>query len=154
DLRVHMHDHSGSDITPCVNIVSDPNLYLHIISCLVFGNLECLGYDPSIAPTALDAPPIASSSKTDPPRQSSPWQDLEEHQRNFTHTCSFGLEVPRLASRNHSQFLSLNGSRMVIKLKLVHYHFTFDIILTCSIHQMYGPLASLMWQDWYVSFLL
>ncbi|KAG1768238.1 hypothetical protein EV702DRAFT_1050050 [Suillus placidus] len=125
-----------SVVTPCVNIVSDPNLYLHILSCLVFGNLECLGYDPSIlifmkmlwpaqlknsstfshlttnripapncnqaqeslvestvdeaiqvgstalpqtmsAPTALDAPPIASTCKTaDPPQTEIPIDPL------------------------------------------------------------------------------
>ncbi|KAG1844885.1 hypothetical protein C8R48DRAFT_780103 [Suillus tomentosus] len=48
DLRVHMYDHSGGVVTPCVNIVSNPNLYLHILSCLVFGNLECIGYNPLI----------------------------------------------------------------------------------------------------------
>ncbi|KAG1749177.1 hypothetical protein EDD22DRAFT_785476 [Suillus occidentalis] len=40
DLRIHMYDHSGGVVTPCVNIVSNPNLYLHILSCLVFGNLD------------------------------------------------------------------------------------------------------------------
>ncbi|KAG1890463.1 uncharacterized protein F5891DRAFT_964895 [Suillus fuscotomentosus] len=43
-----MYDHSGAVVTPPINIDTHPNNFLHIFSCLVFGKLECLGYDPSI----------------------------------------------------------------------------------------------------------
>ncbi|KAG2056649.1 hypothetical protein BDR06DRAFT_1005943 [Suillus hirtellus] len=48
ELRVHMYDHSGAVVMPPINIDTHPNDFLHIFSCLVFGKLECLGYDPSI----------------------------------------------------------------------------------------------------------
>ncbi|KAG2745567.1 hypothetical protein P692DRAFT_20645801, partial [Suillus brevipes Sb2] len=48
ELRVHMYNHSGAVVTPPINIDTHPNDFLHIFSCLVFGKLECLGYDPSI----------------------------------------------------------------------------------------------------------
>ncbi|KAG0699465.1 hypothetical protein DFH29DRAFT_877289 [Suillus ampliporus] len=48
DLQVHMYDHSGGVVMPHINIVSNLNFYLHVLSCLVFGNPKCIGYDPSI----------------------------------------------------------------------------------------------------------
>ncbi|KAG2094411.1 uncharacterized protein F5147DRAFT_584999 [Suillus discolor] len=48
ELRVHMYNHSGAVVMPPINIDTHPNDFLHIFSCLVFGKLECLGYDPSI----------------------------------------------------------------------------------------------------------
>ncbi|KAG1893323.1 uncharacterized protein F5891DRAFT_1196554 [Suillus fuscotomentosus] len=39
DLRVHLYDHSGG---------VELDKYLHIFSCIVFGNLECIGFDPTI----------------------------------------------------------------------------------------------------------
>ncbi|KAG1887912.1 uncharacterized protein F5891DRAFT_1199481 [Suillus fuscotomentosus] len=74
ELRVHMYDHSGGVVTPGINIVSDPNFYLHILSCLVFGNPECLGYDPSILiftktlrPAQLEIPSAFSRPMTNKP---------------------------------------------------------------------------------------
>ncbi|KAG1881762.1 hypothetical protein C8R48DRAFT_14614 [Suillus tomentosus] len=48
DLRVHLYDHSGGVVSPCTNIDKEPDKYLHIFSCIVFGNLECIGFDPTI----------------------------------------------------------------------------------------------------------
>jgi hypothetical protein len=49
DLRVHLYDHSGGIVTPCINIDRDPDRFLHTFSCIVFGGLECIGYDPTIS---------------------------------------------------------------------------------------------------------
>lgn len=49
DLRVHLYDHSGGVVSPCTNIDKEPDKYLHIFSCIVFGNLECIGFDSTIS---------------------------------------------------------------------------------------------------------
>ncbi|KIK31625.1 hypothetical protein CY34DRAFT_103026, partial [Suillus luteus UH-Slu-Lm8-n1] len=49
DLRMHLYDHSGGIVTPCINIDRDPDRFLHTFSCIVFGSLECIGYDPTIS---------------------------------------------------------------------------------------------------------
>ncbi|KAG1767509.1 hypothetical protein EDD22DRAFT_949965 [Suillus occidentalis] len=49
DLRVHLYDHSGGVISPCTNINQEPDRYLYILSCVVFGNLECIGYNTTIS---------------------------------------------------------------------------------------------------------
>ncbi|KAG2123439.1 hypothetical protein DEU56DRAFT_745387, partial [Suillus clintonianus] len=47
-LRVHLYDHSGGVVSPCTNIDDEPDKYLQIFSCIVFGNLSCIGFDPTI----------------------------------------------------------------------------------------------------------
>ncbi|KAG1732615.1 uncharacterized protein EDB91DRAFT_1251664 [Suillus paluster] len=49
DLRVHLYDHSGGIVTPCINMDRDLDRFLHTFSCIVFGGLECIGYDPTIS---------------------------------------------------------------------------------------------------------
>jgi hypothetical protein len=49
DLRVHLYDHSGGVVSPCTNIDKEPEKYLHIFSCIVFGNLKCIGFDSTIS---------------------------------------------------------------------------------------------------------
>jgi hypothetical protein len=46
---VHLYDHSGGIVTPCINIDWDPDRFLHTFSCIVFSGLECIGYDPTIS---------------------------------------------------------------------------------------------------------
>ncbi|KAG1801324.1 uncharacterized protein HD556DRAFT_1438365 [Suillus plorans] len=48
-LRVHMYDHACGIVTCPVHINKAPNRYLHILSSVIFGHLECIGYDPSIS---------------------------------------------------------------------------------------------------------
>jgi hypothetical protein len=48
ELRVHLYDHSGGVVSPSIHIHQDPDKYLHVLSCVIFGHLECLGYDPTI----------------------------------------------------------------------------------------------------------
>ncbi|KAG1765881.1 hypothetical protein EV702DRAFT_1204407 [Suillus placidus] len=48
DLCVHLYDHSGGVVSLCTNIDKEPDKYLHIFSCIVFGNLECIGFDSTI----------------------------------------------------------------------------------------------------------
>ncbi|KAG2130741.1 hypothetical protein DEU56DRAFT_954656 [Suillus clintonianus] len=43
DLRVHVYDHSGGVVSPCTSIQKEPNKFLRILSCIVFGNLTCIG---------------------------------------------------------------------------------------------------------------
>ncbi|KAG0692987.1 hypothetical protein DFH29DRAFT_816849 [Suillus ampliporus] len=56
DLRVHLYNHSGGIVTPCINIDWDPDRFLHTFSCIVFGGLECIGYDPTINPLLAPLP--------------------------------------------------------------------------------------------------
>ncbi|KAG1859221.1 hypothetical protein F4604DRAFT_1930759 [Suillus subluteus] len=49
EFRVHMYDHAGGVVTPPIHIDNAPNRYLQIISGVIFGNLECIRYDPSIS---------------------------------------------------------------------------------------------------------
>ncbi|KAG1817265.1 uncharacterized protein BJ212DRAFT_1480495 [Suillus subaureus] len=46
---MHLYDHSGGIVTPCININQDLDRFLHTFSCIVFGGLECIGYDPTIS---------------------------------------------------------------------------------------------------------
>ncbi|KAG1842842.1 hypothetical protein F4604DRAFT_1938561 [Suillus subluteus] len=86
DLRVHMYDHSGGVVMPCVDIVSNPNIYLHILSCLVFSNLECIGYNHSILifmktrrPAQLENTSILSCLTTNRlPAPDQAWESLVE----------------------------------------------------------------------------
>ena len=48
ELRVHLYDHSGGVVSPKIHIHQDPDMFLYILSCVIFGRLECLGYDPTI----------------------------------------------------------------------------------------------------------
>ncbi|KAG1895577.1 uncharacterized protein F5891DRAFT_1194099 [Suillus fuscotomentosus] len=48
ELRVHLYDHSGGVVSPCTHIDQEPDKYLRIFSSIVFGNLECIGLDPTI----------------------------------------------------------------------------------------------------------
>ncbi|KAG2089230.1 uncharacterized protein F5147DRAFT_780694 [Suillus discolor] len=48
ELQVHMYDHAGGVMTSPNHIDEAPNHYLHILSSVVFGHIECIGYDPSI----------------------------------------------------------------------------------------------------------
>jgi hypothetical protein len=49
ELRVHMYNHAGGVVTPPIHINSAPNHFLYILSSVVFGNLDCIRYDPSIS---------------------------------------------------------------------------------------------------------
>ncbi|KIK35462.1 hypothetical protein CY34DRAFT_96033 [Suillus luteus UH-Slu-Lm8-n1] len=49
DLRVHLYNHSGGVVSPCTNIDQEPNRYLYILLCVVFGNLKCIRYDTIIS---------------------------------------------------------------------------------------------------------
>ncbi|KAG2133726.1 hypothetical protein DEU56DRAFT_913842 [Suillus clintonianus] len=49
ELRVHLYDHSGGVVSPCINIDREPDKFLQIFSSIVFGNLECIGFDPTIS---------------------------------------------------------------------------------------------------------
>ena len=48
ELRVHLYDHLGGVVTPSISIDRDPDRFLHTLACVVFGSLDCLGYDPTI----------------------------------------------------------------------------------------------------------
>jgi hypothetical protein len=48
ELRVHLYDHSGGVVSPSIHIHRNPDKYLYILSCIIFGRIECLGYDPTI----------------------------------------------------------------------------------------------------------
>ncbi|KAG2061018.1 hypothetical protein BDR06DRAFT_966820 [Suillus hirtellus] len=73
-------------VTPGINIVSDPNFCLHILSCLVFSNPECLEYDPLILifmktlwPTQLEIPSAFSRPMTNkPPTLDQAYESLVE----------------------------------------------------------------------------
>ncbi|KAG2126070.1 hypothetical protein DEU56DRAFT_916219 [Suillus clintonianus] len=49
ELRIHLYDHSGGVVSPCINIDREPDKFLQIFSSIVFGNLECIGFDPTIS---------------------------------------------------------------------------------------------------------
>lgn len=64
DLRVHLYDHSGGVVSPCTNIDQEPDRYLYILSCVVFGNLECIGYDTTISIFAHTLPQTLKTHST------------------------------------------------------------------------------------------
>ncbi|KAG2056115.1 hypothetical protein BDR06DRAFT_970251 [Suillus hirtellus] len=75
ELQVHMYDHAGGVMTPPIHIDNAPNHYLQILSSIVFGSLEYIGYDPSISiftkmlcPTQLEDP-TSHPSTNRPPAQ-------------------------------------------------------------------------------------
>jgi hypothetical protein len=49
ELQVHMYDHAGGVVMPPIHIDKAPNIFLHILSSVIFGSLECISYDPSIS---------------------------------------------------------------------------------------------------------
>ncbi|KAG2092810.1 uncharacterized protein F5147DRAFT_779553 [Suillus discolor] len=70
ELRVHIYDHAGGVVTRPIHIDKAPNRYLHILSSIVFGHLECIGYDPSISiftktlcPAQLENPILHPSTR-------------------------------------------------------------------------------------------
>ncbi|KAG2096726.1 uncharacterized protein F5147DRAFT_778235 [Suillus discolor] len=70
ELRVHIYDHAGGIVTRPVHIDKAPNRYLHILLSVVFGHLECIGYDPSISiftktlhPAQLENPILRPSTR-------------------------------------------------------------------------------------------
>ncbi|KAG1892949.1 uncharacterized protein F5891DRAFT_1197061 [Suillus fuscotomentosus] len=73
ELQVHMYDHAGGVMTPPIHIDNAPNRYLQILSSVVFGSLECIGYDPSISiftktlrPAQLEDPTSRPSTNRPP----------------------------------------------------------------------------------------
>ncbi|KAG2744239.1 hypothetical protein P692DRAFT_201722157, partial [Suillus brevipes Sb2] len=48
ELRVHVHDHSGSIVTPEINIHENPDAFKRIMACIVFGQHDCIGFDLTI----------------------------------------------------------------------------------------------------------
>ncbi|KAG1758541.1 hypothetical protein EDD22DRAFT_764627, partial [Suillus occidentalis] len=49
-LCVHLYDHSSGVVSLCTNIDKEPDKYLYIFLCIVFGNLKCIGFDSTINP--------------------------------------------------------------------------------------------------------
>ncbi|KAG2343828.1 hypothetical protein BDR05DRAFT_999734 [Suillus weaverae] len=75
ELRVHMYDHAGGVVMPPIHIDNFPNDFLHILSSVVFGSLECIGYNPSISifmkmlrPAQLKNPTSCPSTSKQPTR--------------------------------------------------------------------------------------
>ncbi|KAG1823483.1 uncharacterized protein BJ212DRAFT_1296105 [Suillus subaureus] len=48
DLRIHLYNHSGGLVSPVFNINNNPDIYLQILTGIVFGGPQCLGYDCTI----------------------------------------------------------------------------------------------------------
>ena len=48
ELRVHFYDHLGGAISPSFNIHAEPNIFLFILSGVVFSIHLCIGFDMSI----------------------------------------------------------------------------------------------------------
>ncbi|KAG2109908.1 uncharacterized protein F5147DRAFT_772756 [Suillus discolor] len=68
-----MYDHADGVMTPPIHIDNAPNHYLQILSSIVFGSLECIGYDPSISifmktlrPAQLENPTSLPSTNKPP----------------------------------------------------------------------------------------
>ncbi|KAF8439436.1 hypothetical protein L210DRAFT_786103, partial [Boletus edulis BED1] len=47
-LRVHAYNHSGCVITPPIHIHNDPDVFIHILGAVVFGDLTSLGHDQTL----------------------------------------------------------------------------------------------------------
>ncbi|KAG1864456.1 hypothetical protein C8R48DRAFT_772976 [Suillus tomentosus] len=48
ELRVHLYDHSGGIVTPPVNVDREPDIFIYIMACIVFGKRTCIGFDHTI----------------------------------------------------------------------------------------------------------
>jgi hypothetical protein len=48
ELHVHVHDHSGSIVTPEINIHENPDTFKYIMACIVFGQRDCIGFNLTI----------------------------------------------------------------------------------------------------------
>jgi len=48
ELCVHVHDHSGSIVTPEINIHENPDAFKYIMVCIVFGQCDCICFDLTI----------------------------------------------------------------------------------------------------------
>ena len=47
-LRLHFYDHSGGSISPLFHLQRDPQEFLFILTCVVFGPHPCTGFDDTI----------------------------------------------------------------------------------------------------------
>ncbi|KAG2352398.1 hypothetical protein BDR07DRAFT_1384318 [Suillus spraguei] len=67
ELRVHVYDHSGSAVSPPFHIVRQKDKFLKILSSIVFGNGECIGFDMTMDIRQLKIPVVPH--RTRPPRR-------------------------------------------------------------------------------------
>ncbi|KAG1867002.1 hypothetical protein C8R48DRAFT_772192 [Suillus tomentosus] len=67
ELRVHVYDHSGSAVSPPFHIDRQKDEFLQILSSIVFGNDECIGFDTTMNIRQLKLPVLSRRSR--PPRR-------------------------------------------------------------------------------------
>ncbi|KAG2046225.1 hypothetical protein BDR06DRAFT_1014910 [Suillus hirtellus] len=67
ELCVHVYDHSGSAVSPPFHINCQKDEFLQILSSIVFGNDECIGFDTTMNIRQLKLPVLSHHSR--PPRR-------------------------------------------------------------------------------------
>ncbi|KAG1722885.1 uncharacterized protein EDB91DRAFT_1063714 [Suillus paluster] len=70
ELRVHIYDHSGSAVSPPFHISQQKKKFLQILSAIVFGNGECIGFDTTMNIRQLKLPVLS--------RLNDNWYDILE----------------------------------------------------------------------------
>lgn len=67
ELHVHIYNHSGSAVSPPFHIDRQKDKFLQILSSIVFGNDECIGFDTTMNIRQLKLPVLSHHSC--PPRR-------------------------------------------------------------------------------------
>lgn len=63
ELRVHVYDHSGSAVSPPFHIDRQKDKFLQILSAIVFGSDECIGFDTTMKIRQLKLPVLPRRSR-------------------------------------------------------------------------------------------
>ena len=73
ELRLHYYDHSGGSISPPFHLQRDPQEFLFILACVIFGPRSCIGFDDTIdiiaqvpVPSPLSTPSSTIITSTNP----------------------------------------------------------------------------------------
>ncbi|KAG1862142.1 hypothetical protein DFJ58DRAFT_725554 [Suillus subalutaceus] len=97
-LRVLMYDHSGGAVSPRFDIYTQPNAFLHIIAAIMFGSLECVGYDTTVSFSRIVSPPRSKDIHGYHPIRNTPAQRSSTTDHAVTTSSSDSLPNPDVSS--------------------------------------------------------
>lgn len=97
-LRVLMYDHSGGVVSPRFDIYTQPNAFLHIIAAIMFGSLECVGYDTTVSFSKIVSPPRSKDIHGYRPIRNTPARRSTTTNHAVTTSSSDSLPNPDVSS--------------------------------------------------------
>jgi hypothetical protein len=93
-----MYDHSGGAVSPRFDIYTQPNAFLHIIAAIMFGSLECVGYDTTVSFSRIVSPPRSKDIHGYRPIRNTPARRSSTTDHAVTTSSSDSLPNPDVSS--------------------------------------------------------